>query len=116
MTIWTTSPSNWGESSELGELREQLVARPEASPSFKRNELITAGSRPTWVSKEEIEERVGYSKGSGAPKNGGLRSGLKSTPMVGKEGAQRACQDWRGNDRVSETAQVRYGSLADLRA
>jgi hypothetical protein len=31
--------------------------------TFRRNELIAMGSRPTWISKAEMEGRVDYSKG-----------------------------------------------------
>jgi len=55
-----------GGTKELEELREIVVAqivKLARSFTFKRNELIAAGSRPTWISKAEMEGRADYSKG-----------------------------------------------------
>ena len=55
-----------GKTSELEDLRELLIAQIltlARSFTFRRNELIAMGSRPTWISKAEMEGRVDYSKG-----------------------------------------------------
>lgn len=55
-----------GGTKELEELRQILIAKIvklARSFTFRRNELIAAGSRPTWISKAEMEGRVDYSKG-----------------------------------------------------
>ena len=52
--------------SKLEHLRETLIAEIltlARSFTFRRNELIAMGSRPTWISKAEMEGRVDYSKG-----------------------------------------------------
>jgi hypothetical protein len=55
-----------GGTSEFEDLREILIGQIVSlarSFTFKRNELIAAGNRPTWISKTEMEGRADYSKG-----------------------------------------------------
>ncbi len=86
-----------GERGELHDLREQLVAQIvnlSRRFTFKRNELIAAGSRPTWISRAEMEGRADYGKGYGEAKKAGLGSRLnrmrrqlakKGSPNVGED-------------------------------
>jgi hypothetical protein len=55
-----------GSTKELESLRGILIAqivKLARSFTFRRNELIAAGGRPTWISRAEMEGRVGYGKG-----------------------------------------------------